>query len=403
MATNIQIQNAPMSGRVLRRPQHTFQIRQRPFQIQPFLLAPVIPGETMKNFLFQARVVTDPIVNPLVGWWCEYYVFYVKHRDLDDRATLTSMHLDLTTSVTALKHATGDAPYYVHDDGMDWSRLCLKRVVEEYFRDQGEAWNTWLIDTLPVAAINNKSWLDSVTDNTAIPDQADDDDTPASEMETMLRTWEFMRANKLSNMSFEDFLATHGVRSSSIIEPHKPELLRYFRDWQYPSNTIDPSTGAPSSAVSWAMAERSDKDRFFSEPGFIFGVCVVRPKVYLASQTGSAAGLLDNALAWLPAILKDDPTSSLVKKATSEGPLQSTTNPYWVDLRDIFIHGDQFINFSLSETDASLVALPTAALNKKYVTGTMADALFKSASPANKIRMDGLVSLSILGAQVDQT
>ena len=74
---------ARRTGRVTRGPRHSFNLRHRPFQIQPFLLAPVLPGETMKSLLLQSRAVTSPISNPLVGWWLEYYVFYVKHRDLD--------------------------------------------------------------------------------------------------------------------------------------------------------------------------------------------------------------------------------------------------------------------------------------------------------------------------------
>ena len=73
---------APRVGRKLRSPIHRFHLRHYPFQLQPFMLAPVIPGETMKNLLLQARVVTDPIKNGLIGWWQEYYFFYVKHRDL---------------------------------------------------------------------------------------------------------------------------------------------------------------------------------------------------------------------------------------------------------------------------------------------------------------------------------
>ena len=78
---NVQVANLAQQRRVTRRPQHTFQLRHRPWEIQPFMLAPVLPGETMQNLLLQARVVTDPIKNPLIGWWCEHYVFYVKHRD----------------------------------------------------------------------------------------------------------------------------------------------------------------------------------------------------------------------------------------------------------------------------------------------------------------------------------
>ena len=68
-------------GRVQRHPKHTFHLFTRPYQIQPFLIAPVLAGETMKNLLLQARVVTDPVQNRLIGWWQEYYFFYVKARD----------------------------------------------------------------------------------------------------------------------------------------------------------------------------------------------------------------------------------------------------------------------------------------------------------------------------------
>lgn len=396
------------TGRVVRSPQHTFRLAIRPWQLQPCVLAPVLPGETLKNALLQARVVTDPIKNALTGWWAEFYLFYVKLRDLDGRTTLSSMMLDLSTDVSALKHAgpSADVPYYTFDDGMDWSRQCLKRVVEEYFRDEGESWNGNLIDTLPVANINRQDWTDSLTDNAVVDNvtdnPVDDDDTPASEMESMRRTWEFMRQMNMSDMSFEDYLKTHGVRIAKT-EAHRPELLRYVREWAYPSNTINPTDGAPSSAVSWSLAERADKDRYFTEPGFIFGVFCVRPKVYSSTQSGSAAGLLDNALLWLPAIMDADPHIAVVKKAANEGPLQATTNPYWVDVRDIFIHGDQFLNIALSDANSNLVGIPTAALEKKYATGTMADALFKAASPANTVKIDGILRLSILGRQVDQT
>ena len=68
MVGNIVVNELPQTGRVMRRPVHTFQLRQRPFAITPFMIAPVLPGETMKNLLLQSRAVTDPIKNPLVGW-----------------------------------------------------------------------------------------------------------------------------------------------------------------------------------------------------------------------------------------------------------------------------------------------------------------------------------------------
>lgn len=72
------------SDRRARRPQHTFNIRWRPFQIQPFVLAPVLPGETLKNALIQAQIWSDPLGVAMKnsGWWLECFLFYVKHRDL---------------------------------------------------------------------------------------------------------------------------------------------------------------------------------------------------------------------------------------------------------------------------------------------------------------------------------
>ena len=95
----------PRVGRKLRTPNHPFQLTHCPFAIQPFFIAPVLAGETMKNLLMQARVVTDPIKNGLVGWWIEYYFFYVKLTDLDERDTIMAALVDPTTSMSSLNTA----------------------------------------------------------------------------------------------------------------------------------------------------------------------------------------------------------------------------------------------------------------------------------------------------------
>lgn len=405
------LQELPKTGRVLRNPKHNFAIRQRPFEITPFLIAPVLPGETMKNLLIQSRAVTDPIKSPLIGWWMEYFIFYVKHRAMAGSATFQRMMLDTTTSLAAYRDATGTQWTYVADDDVDWTTQCLTAVVNEFFRDDGEVSGDYVITAgRPAARINQEAWWQSVVDRTTILDAIDPviDQTPtadikASQIELALRQYEFLRANSLTNMDYEDYLRTFGIRKE-ITEVNVPELLRYVREWQYPSNTINSSTGVPTSAVSWAVAERADKDRFFPEPGFIFGVTVARPKVYLQAQTGAAVGMLDDAYAWLPAIMNDDPATSLKEITANNGPFQATTHNYVVDLRDLFLWGDQFINFDPASTDANIIGLPNAALtNKKYPASADADELFVAASPANQVRQDGVVSLSILGRQVDKT
>lgn len=411
----MQFANVPRMGRVNRYPKHSFALRMKPFEITPFMLAPVLPGETLKNLVLQSRVVTDPIKSPLAGWWLEYYIFYVKLRDLDGRALYESMMIDTATDVSTLRHASGNIQNYVADDDMNFTIQCVKRITEEFFRAEGEVWNTNVIQAgIPAAKLNYESWIDSVQDQTTMIDPLEltvdtlsgpsTDAVKISEIQQALRQYEFLQQNQLSNMTFEDYLSSYGIRRAQAEEEHRPELIRYVREWQYPSNTINATTGAPSSAVSWSVAERADKARFFKEPGFVFGVTVARPKMYLKNQSGSAAGLLDNAYAWLPAIMADDPRTSLKLVTANNGPLQATTNPYLVDVRDLFLYGDQFVNYDMATVTnvGNHAALPTADLvNKVYPSAADVTSLFSGA--VEWVRSEGVVQLTVAGTQQDYT
>ncbi len=407
----------PKAGRVTRRPQHQFHIKQNPWAIQPFLIAPVLPGETLTNLLLQSRAITDPITNRVMGWWLEHYVFYVKLRDLNDRDKFTEMALDLDWDPAAQGvESAADVRYYHSFTGINWAKLCLQRVVEEYFRDEGEAWDIQVIDTMPVASVQNNSWLDSLIQNADyIVEDLDvdlnaDATIMASEVEEAMRTYQFLQMNDLATMSFEDYLKAHGVRRP-LTEDHKPELIRYSRDWQYPSSSVDADTGSVNSVVSWSVAERADKKRFFPEPGFIFGCSVCRPKTYIKHQTGSGTWMMDNALSWLPTMLDNDPRSSYREIVEGTGPLpflsdsSGAPGSYWADVRDLLVHGDQFFNHIYTEADYNAVQLPNnTSAEKRYVTATSDyEDLFVGVSPDAEIEQDGVVSLSIQGRQVDTT
>lgn len=409
----IEVVQQPKMGRKIRSPKHQWSLRTRPWQIQPFMIAPVQPGETMSNLLHQSRVVTDPIKSPLVGWWVEYYYYYIKHRDLDPADKLVEMHLNANEDMTTVRSAAASVPYYTYAGGMDYVRLCLKRVVEEDFRAEGEAWDAFAIDGVPLAHINNNSWMDSLklASTTAVRD----DEMPG-EVSTLpfgvdpawsayYAQWEHMVATKLTDATFEDYLRQWGIKTPEVQEEENaPELIRYFRDWSYPSNTINPADGAPSSAVSWTVAERADKDRFFKEPGFVFGVQVVRPKVFLSAQKGGAVGALDNAYAWLPPAVMDQGYTSLKNFANNAGPLSGVPGEgYWFDLRDLYLYGDQFVNYDLvADGTGSHVVLPTATLQTRYASAAHADALFRVPA-TNKIRADGVTSLGIKGRVTELT
>lgn len=262
-----------------------------------------------------------------------------------------------------------------------------------------------------IAQLTNTSWLDStMNEDTFTANEPPDVDVDgadanttvqASEIDIAMRKWNMLRDARLTDQTFEDYIRTYGVSIPDKETEILPELLRYVRSWQYPSNTVNSSTGVPVSAVSWAIAERADKDRFFREPGFIFGVSVFRPKVYLSKQIGAAAGLLDNAYAWLPAVLGNDPYASLKQVSALSGPLSINTDAYVVDLKDLYLYGDQFVNFSLASSDAGLVAVPTAALVKKYPALADVQGLF--AGTDYDVKWDGVTSLAILSRVVDTT
>ena len=408
---NIEVVQAGATvGRKLRNPRHSFAVRQVPYAIQPFFIAPVLPGETMKNLLVQALVVSDPLSSGITGWWYEQYYFYVKHRDLDERDLVTEMHLLPETDVSSLLSAAS-TPYY-HGGGINWTKLCLNAVVRDYFRNEGETVDDFTIGGLPQASINVDNWLDSAKLEGSTPVHDEDlpgeveqvpDGVPAG-FENHYAQWQHMRALRLTEATFADYLKTFGVRPARELKPeiHRPELLRYVKDWTYPTQIVDPD-GNPARGCIWSVSERADKDRFFAEPGFLLGVSVARPKVYLRNQVGAAVSLMDSAYAWLPALMQDEPFTSLRRVAADapESPLIDTIeDAYWVDLRDLLVYGDQFLNFDLASTDAGMVALPGTFLQRRYameadVTAMLADPL------RNLIRSDGVVSLSIASRITD--
>lgn len=420
-----QVVPMPQMRRIMRRPQHTFNIREKAFQIVPFMIAPVLPGETLKNLLFQARSVSDPVLHPLIGWWKEFYFFYVKHRDLNMAsgvnvgADLTNMMLSPTwTPAATTKDETSDGNWFhgasAGGNQINFVKLCYQRCVEEFFRNDGEAWNTYLIGSQYAAAqINMNNFLDSATTD-AVVDARDvavegpDADTvvEASEIDSAMRQWELLRMQGLTNQTYEEYLMTYGVRPERT-ELHRPELVRYVREWTYPSNTVEPTTGVPSSALSWSISERADKDRFLREPGFIFGLSVSRPKIYLSRQRGTLTSFMNNVYSWLPATLRQDINTSWRKFTPGTGPLKTDqAADYWVDFRDLFVYGEQFVNFTLGAAvgDGSL-ALPTTALQKRYPTEAMVNDLFVDNVNDVKVyvKSDGVVNLTIAGTIRDET
>lgn len=409
----------PQMQRRMRYPSHPFQLRCAAFGIYPFFIAPVLPGETMKSMNLQARVVTDPIKNPLAGWWTEYYFFYVKLTDLYAREKFREMLLNPAydiSNITGSEQAgttLNNRLYYPGGAGqVDYVRLCHRVVVDHYFRDEDDTYSNWTMNdgiwsAVPLAQIQGNSVFDSVTledtqtaQDVVVADGSDANATlDASEVHEALMRWQQQKLFGLTEMSYEDWLAAQGIQQPGLAE-HKPELIRYVREWQYPTNTIDPTNGSPRSAVSWSIRERADKSRYFPEPGFLFGVTVTRPKVYLSKQEGTFTSSMNDYKAWMPSFLHQmDANITRKKLAHDAGPLTTIvtdTDGYWVDLKDLLLYGEQFFNFQLDSTVANLISLPTADLtNKRYLPSGEHTSFFVTPGSAYWTKHDGVVSLGI--------
>ena len=417
--------NQPRAGRVLRTPVHDFQLRQRPFQLQPFMVAPVLPGDTLKNALVNYSALTDPIKNSLLGWWAEHWLFYVPFRAMPDSQHFQAMVLDPAFGEL---HADTDEPantayYHYHAADPSYVIQALTAVVEDWFRNEGETAADGLLDGVPQAGLMKKRWsssmvLDSATaEPDTLPGQGDDDPNldvihgtgGATNFGGAYDAYQALVANQVLDITFEDWLRQYGVRMPRPQDDPKPEMLRYTKDWQFPGYVVDPTDGSQAAAVKWRGSLRADKDRKFKEPGVILGLSSFTPKVYYSTQKQVAIDSMKRSLDWLPAVLAEHAYTSM-KLFTSDGaaagngPLGFTpSGDYWIDLRDLFVHGDQFVNFPLTDADKGFVALPGSDLKARFVSSADADALFSSASPANKIHQEGQARLSILSQVVDMT
>ena len=416
----------PYAGtrRQMRTPSHPFQLRYKPFQIQPFLLSPVLPGETMKNLVLQSRVVTKPIVNPLLGWWTEYMFFYVKLKDI--QAHIEGPHMtgfvdEMVTDPAGYNPATlrsaADRKYN-HPGGTNWAKYCLQVVTEYYFRDQGEDWDaSGLVDGMPLAQYAGKNWMDSLTletdkrlDRDTDMDLNNDGNIGVQESLDAMAIWQAQRDAGLESLDYEDWLRTFGVAAPEEVPESfnrfRPELLRSFREWAYPTNTVEPTTGVPSSAVSWVIGKSADKDRRFLEPGFIFGVTVSKPKIYVKDTSGGLASYLETLENWLPALSHANYEKGFINFGGTSGPLASKfgTGPgytgYWLDLRDLFVYGDQFVNFA-PDAAGGAISVVKGTGGTRYPLAADINALFTGAD--KYIQCDGIVNLAIAGRQADHT
>lgn len=401
------VQDVNQVRRKTRSPNCPHLIEYRPYQVQPFLIHPVLPGETLANLNMQARVITDPLkggAGNILPWWSEHHFYYVRIRQLGE-AVFTAFQAMVLDGTPISINDPADAATYHNGGTINWTKRCLEFVVENGgFRDDGEAWNAAgsTLDGLPMVSAHRRrqSFLDSMlVDNggSATPSNNLNNPHDPDVLAEYQEQYDRMRQMRMIDMTFEDWLMTYGIKLHNDALLERPELIRLHSEWAYPANTVDPSNGLPTGAASFATNMRADFKRFFAEPGFIIGVTFTKPKIFLGNQTGSAVSMMNTALPWMPRLLVDQPHTTVKEfvggASTPTGPLRNQTAGYWLDTRDLFTYGDQFLKFANANGFAP--ALPAPNGEVRFMTGAQIDALFAVAAN-NKVRQDGVTRMSIL-------
>lgn len=418
--TNVRVAPAPAAKmpRVGRRPQHPFNVITKPYQIQPVMIAPVLPGETLKNLMLQSQVWSDPLASGMknIGWWCEYHVFYVSHQHLAGwgpdgngiAEQLAAMFVS-NASLSAFQDADGNAWTYAYPGAVDYVLECTKRIVDEYFRDEGENWDDYLLDGVPLAKIYSKGRSDGferLTLDTLYVDRSEPLPETWSEAELSWLEWASLRDGGQIDMDYDDWMRTYGAHTNRVedaVQRHRPEDIAYLREFTYPTNTVEPTTGVPATAVGWRIAHRLDKRVFFREPGWLVAFNVIKPKVYLSNQQGTLSGAMQTRSSWLPPVLGGQEDHGHIQFPDTGGPLKNVMDAgntaYWVDIKDLLNNGEQFINYATPASGANgvpFMELPSATGQRRYASATEIMQLFTDTTNG-RLRQDGMFSLSIMG------
>lgn len=424
--------------RIHRKPKETFHLKYKPYEIVPTFIHPVLPGESLDSAFLQSRCVTDKVQSQTIGWWHEKHVFYVPLRALTD-SRYVDTNMDFTedefntfflTNTTVAAAASGTAlmltgdstRYYGFNGGCGWMYALYRYIVRTWFRDEDDLTLADL-DQYPGAYIDElrQSWANSLkleSVGTEDPDLPGEDEMSDLDVLTGFTTikqqYDLMVSEGLTDLSYRDYLKSYGITPPADVHVDPvdnmtpivdPERLRVIRKWSYPTLAPQQGDASVSSVLYWSLAERITKTRFFAEPGFIIGITIVKPKLYLGNQKGSATNLLYSTLRWLPATLAHLPYTSVTEELDSvtAGIIRTPGEDYWLDIKDLFKYGGQWVNFAAAAGKDHFLAIPDATLTK-IPTEAMIDSIFSvTDGTASYCYEDGACHFDILGKIRDTT
>ena len=374
----------------------------KPFGLYPVMIHPVLPGETLEHFQAKLRVLSKPVKHPLAGAWLETWPCYVKFTDLD--RALGDMFVSDSYSTAGHTAAANAERYFVRAGQIAWVQKCVERVHAAYFMHDNEARRA--IDGVPQVKLNAATWYQNAIFEEASVALGGNVET----VEGQLTAFEMMRQMTMSELTYEKYLQQYGVQSvrTGIGDP---EILRYARSWTVPVNSVEPTTGQPSSAWVWSDEITLDKPKLFQEPGFLVMLQTVRPKMYARNLASSMVGTLWGFSDWFPAYNLDQPGASAKVIQAASGVVTGQNTDVIYDHSDLLAHGEQFVNSTTPPFALPMADVPNLEtgvqpedLRGEYCSSTDVDGLFVSATATDKFcYYEGIVGLRVRGHVVDFT
>lgn len=417
------VQPGETRTRKTRRPQFPLAGTMRPYGLYPMWATPVLPGETLKSAEMKYRLLSMPIKHPLAGAWFETWMVYVSLTDMDE--ALAEMFISSDMATTGYVAAADNPRYFVKAGQIDYIKMAMDTITAAYFRDEEEP-GTYTIDGVPMASRMNWDWAQNLQFQPAglqhqkLSGMATE--TATGSLQDTYSAFDIMRLTGMSELTYERYLQQYGVsKKEAAVQARIPEILRYTRSWTVPTNTVEPTTGRPSSCWAFGETIKAEKPRRFDEPGFVICIGCVRPKLFDPTLVASMVGELWGFADWFPVYNLADETAGLKSFLLSEqkvltGTGTPTTSRLLYDHRDLLSHGEGFVNnwsgpYDLPSITSRSVADATVYpdLRAKYPTTSDIDALFveADADEPDATRMqcfyEGIASVEISGHVVDTT
>jgi len=407
--------------RVQRQPNFPIAGSLKPYGLYPAMATPVLPGETLLDFEMKRRMLSMPVRHPLVGAWLETWLVYVKLTDIDP--ALAEMFVSQDMPTTGYTASAANARYFTKAGQIDWIGLCMASIWDAYFADASEIGGTRpTIDGVLMRGRKNVDWAHNLM---FTPDGMTAADLP-SNPEAQLTGMQMMALAGMSELTYEKYLAQYSVSQKETADLQgKPEILRYVPSWTVPTNSIDPASGAPSSAWAWSDAFKAEKPMRFPEPGFLILVQSVTPKMFSdafdATRLGGMWGFAD----WFPSYNLSDPAAGIVEINADDPAFlaafgAAADGGLLVDHRDLLTRGEAFVNhgwdagpYRIPRISTQRVtagdATPLQRLRGKYPSLDDVNALFvehTATTPDDKRRCcyyEGICSATIRGHVKDTT